>query len=39
MDFYLAAVDDLLKSDQDTPSIGILLCKERNKLSLLTRPG
>ena len=32
MQFYLAAVDDLLKSDQDTPSIGILLCKERNKV-------
>jgi hypothetical protein len=32
MQFYLAAVDDLIKSDIDAPSIGILLCKERNKV-------
>ena len=30
MQFYLAAVDDLLKSDRDAPTIGILLCKEKN---------
>jgi len=32
MQFYLAATDDLLKSEQDSPSIGILLCKEKNKV-------
>jgi predicted nuclease of restriction endonuclease-like (RecB) superfamily len=32
MQFYLAAVDDLLKSDRDAPTIGILLCKEKNKV-------
>lgn len=30
--FYLAAVDDLLKSDRDAPTIGILLCKAKNKV-------
>jgi predicted nuclease of restriction endonuclease-like (RecB) superfamily len=32
MQFYLAAVDDLLKSERDAPTIGILLCKEKNKI-------
>jgi len=32
MQFYLAAVDDLLQSDRDAPTIGILLCKEKNKI-------
>ena len=32
MQFYLAAVDYLLKSDRDAPTIGILLCKEKNKV-------
>jgi predicted nuclease of restriction endonuclease-like (RecB) superfamily len=32
MQFYLAAVDDLLKSSQDAATIGILLCKEKNKV-------
>lgn len=32
MQFYLAAVDDLLKSEHDAPTIGILLCKEKNKV-------
>ena len=30
--FYLAAVDDLLKSERDAPTIGILLCKEKNQI-------
>ena len=34
MNFYLSAVDDLLKSNSDNPSIGIILCKEKNKLSV-----
>lgn len=32
MNFYLSAVDDLLKHEQDQPSIGIILCKTRNKV-------
>jgi hypothetical protein len=27
MNFYLSAVDDLLKHKQDAPSIGLILCK------------
>jgi predicted nuclease of restriction endonuclease-like (RecB) superfamily len=33
LNFYLSAVDDMLKHESDNPSIGILLCKERNKLT------
>jgi len=32
MNFYLSAVDDLLKHPDDKPSIGLLLCKSKNKL-------
>jgi predicted nuclease of restriction endonuclease-like (RecB) superfamily len=32
MNFYLAAVDDLLRHGDDQPSIGIILCKSRNRL-------
>ena len=32
MNFYLSAVDDILKSDTDNPSIGLLLCKSKNNL-------
>ena len=32
LNFYLSAVDDILKSKEDNPSIGILLCKEKNKV-------
>ncbi len=31
LNFYLSAVDDLLKSEADNPTIGILLCKTKNK--------
>ena len=31
MNFYLSAVDDLLRHEQDTPSIGLILCKEKNR--------
>jgi predicted nuclease of restriction endonuclease-like (RecB) superfamily len=31
LNFYLSAVDDLLRHKDDAPSIGILLCKSRNK--------
>ena len=32
MNFYLSAVDDLLRHPDDRPSIGLLLCKEKNRL-------
>ncbi len=32
LNFYLSAVDDILKTEQDNPSIGLLLCREKNKL-------
>ena len=32
LNFYLSAVDDLLKTEQDKPTIGILLCKGKNKI-------
>lgn len=33
MNFYLSAVDDMLKGDNDNPSIGLILCKEKNKFT------
>ncbi|WP_263349703.1 PDDEXK nuclease domain-containing protein [Acidicapsa acidisoli] len=30
MNFYLAAIDDLLRHKDDQPSIGIILCKSKN---------
>lgn len=32
LNFYLSAVDDMLKSDTDNTSIGLLLCKSKNNL-------
>lgn len=32
MNFYLSAVDDLLRHTDDQPSIGIILCKTKNKV-------
>ena len=34
MNFYLSAVDDLLKSDIDNQSIGIILCKNKNAIDV-----
>jgi predicted nuclease of restriction endonuclease-like (RecB) superfamily len=34
MNFYLSAVDDLLKSDIDQPSIGIILCKSKESVDV-----
>lgn len=34
MNFYLSAVDDILKSESDNPSIGLILCKEKKKFSV-----
>jgi predicted nuclease of restriction endonuclease-like (RecB) superfamily len=33
LNFYLSAVDDILKHETDNPSIGIMLCKTRDKLT------
>ena len=33
LNFYLSAIDDILKHEQDNPSIGIMLCKTRDKLT------
>jgi predicted nuclease of restriction endonuclease-like (RecB) superfamily len=32
LSFYLSAVDDHFRSEQDAPTIGLLLCKSRNKI-------
>jgi hypothetical protein len=37
MNFYLSAVDDLLRRSEDQASLGLILCKERNKLSSRVR--
>ena len=33
LNFYLSAVDDMLRHEHDNPTIGILLCKERDRLT------
>jgi len=33
LNFYLSAIDDMLKHEHDNPTIGILLCKTRDKLT------
>lgn len=32
LNFYLSAVDEIIKTEKDNPTIGILLCKERDKI-------
>jgi hypothetical protein len=32
MNFYLAAVDDLLRHATDQPTIGLILCKGKNRI-------
>lgn len=34
MNFYLSAVDDLLKHETDNPSIGVILCKSKNRIEV-----
>lgn len=34
LNFYLSAVDDMIKSELDNPSIGIILCREKDKISV-----
>lgn len=31
LNFYISAVDDLIKQEGDNPTIGILICREKNK--------
>ncbi|MEM6700060.1 MAG: PDDEXK nuclease domain-containing protein [Bacteroidota bacterium] len=33
MNFYLSAIDDIVKKEQDEPSIGIILCKSKNEVT------
>jgi len=33
MNFYLSAVDDLIKNKDDNPSVGLILCKEKDKIT------
>src|ERR1039458_865346 len=32
INFYLSAVDDLLRHVDDTPTIGLILCKEKQRI-------
>lgn len=32
MNFYLSALDDIVKSEMDNPSIGLILCRDENRL-------
>jgi YhcG PDDEXK nuclease domain len=34
MNFYLSAVDDLLRRPQDAPTIGLILCKTKSKMTV-----
>ena len=34
MNFYLSAVDTLIKRDDDNPTIGILLCRDKRSLEV-----
>ena len=34
MNFYLSAIDDMLKTEYDNPSIGIILVKDKDKLNV-----
>jgi len=37
MNFYLSAVDDLLRHPDDQPTTGIILCKSKNKVKVARR--
>jgi predicted nuclease of restriction endonuclease-like (RecB) superfamily len=34
LNFYLSAIDDILKNNSDNPSIGIILCRTRDKIEV-----
>ena len=31
MNFYLSALDDLVKAPEDNPSVGLILCRDENR--------
>jgi hypothetical protein len=33
MNFYLSAVDDLLRTPGDNPSVGLILCRVKNRVT------
>lgn len=34
MNFYLSAVDDRMRGSQDQPTIGVLLCRDKNRITV-----
>jgi YhcG PDDEXK nuclease domain len=32
LNYYINVIDDILKTEQDNPTIGLLLCKEKNNI-------
>lgn len=34
LSFYITAIDEILKKEFDNPTIGLLLCKEKDRLSV-----
>lgn len=32
MNFYLSVLDDQVKSEADNPSVGLILCRDKNKI-------
>jgi len=32
MNFYLSVLDDQMKSEADNPSVGLILCRDKNKI-------
>ena len=34
MNFYLSAVDDRMRGPQDQPTIGLLLCRDKNRITV-----
>ena len=32
MNFYLSVLDDQIKSEADNPSVGLILCRDKNKI-------
>lgn len=34
LNFYISAVDDVLKTESDRPSIGIIMCRDKNNLEV-----
>ena len=34
LNFYISAIDDKLKQESDNPSIGIILCRDKNNVEV-----